>query len=163
MKSYPPDPSPGSLRRVGFSIRLDDDGQIHMKGGSEYLRLLLSGMFGMEGSEVVMRVTSVWLLYDSVNDEVVPLCQQFKNLRKLRLTGTRCTDGCVEQLRGLDKLEAISIDDTSFTDNCLLHLAMLTHLKQIDIANTLITEDGIARLRQMTPELVVNFQPPLEL
>jgi hypothetical protein len=81
-QTYPPVP-PGRLGRVGFSITLDDNGSVRLKGGAEYLEMLLSGMFGPSGEELASRLMRVWLLYDTVTDSVLGRLKDCHNVRDL--------------------------------------------------------------------------------
>jgi Leucine Rich repeat len=64
----------------------------------------------------------------------------------------RLTDGGVEHIKGLIKLQNLDLDSVQITDAGLKQLAGLIELKVLDLGDTKVTDAGIAELQKVLPK-----------
>jgi hypothetical protein len=73
----------------------------------------------------------------------------FRDVVCVRLTRD-CGDGELEHLKGLTKLEYLSLDGTRITDAGLVHVKGLTNLKYLYLDGTRVTDVGLEPLKGLT-------------
>jgi hypothetical protein len=148
--------------RVGFRITLGDDALVTLKGGPDYLDMLLSGMWGFDGDLLAARLDRAWLLYDSVTDSVLHRLKRFPRLRALCLTDTLVTDAGLAILGELPNLEELDLGGTLLTDRCLVHVSRLRALRKIHIRSPRISGSGVDQLRRSMRLAQVSLEPESE-
>jgi hypothetical protein len=71
-------------------------------------------------------------------------------LRYLRLNFTSVSDGELEHIKDLKKLETVYAAHTPLTDAGLVHLEGLEHLKYLSLGNTRISGSGLRHLKRLS-------------
>jgi hypothetical protein len=66
------------------------------------------------------------------------------------LGGTKATDADLEHLKGLTRLQTISLNQTAVTDGGLAHLKGLTKLQAMFLTGTQVTDAGLEHLKGLT-------------
>jgi internalin A len=84
-----------------------------------------------------------------VGDDGLQSLAQFKNLRRLWLSGTAAGDRGLAAIAGLTKLEYVGLPP-QLTDAGLAHLANLTRLKSLRIFHPEVTDQGLSHLAKLT-------------
>ncbi|MEM8864571.1 MAG: hypothetical protein AAGF31_03390 [Planctomycetota bacterium] len=77
-------------------------------------------------------------------------------LKRLDVSGTKCTDADIRHLAGLKSLEELVLSDSAVTDASIPTLVKLPNLRWIDLSSTRVTPAGLRRLRRAQPDLHVN-------
>ena len=72
------------------------------------------------------------------------------SLVHLDLHGTKVTDAGLTHLKGLTKLEELSLINTNVTGAGLVHLKRLTKLKTLKLNDTKVTDAGLVYLKDIT-------------
>ena len=70
-----------------------------------------------------------------------------KAVVRVNFYGTKVTDAGLVHLKGLTKLEFLSLSNTPVTDAGLKHLKELTKLQYLSLSNTKVTDAGLAHLK----------------
>jgi hypothetical protein len=83
-----------------------------------------------------------------VGDEVMA---GFDDVHTVYLNNANVTDGRLEHLKGLTKLEWLWLDGTRVTDSGLKHLQGLTKLQVLSLNGTQVTEAGVKDLQAVLP------------
>ena len=63
---------------------------------------------------------------------------------------TDVTDADLEHLKGLTKLEVLSLSFTQVTDAGLMHLKRMTALQELDLSYTIVSDAGLEHLKGLT-------------
>ncbi len=84
-----------------------------------------------------------------VTDEGVAAIQNWKQLRRLNLHGTKAGDTALEHIAGMTALESLDVGSTLMTDVGLERLTMLTNLKELTMGGNELGDAGLQALRQM--------------
>jgi hypothetical protein len=150
------------LRRLGFSISLDDDGTVYIHtGGSDQFDRLMSGMFGMSSDELAARVAEVILRSDSVDDSVVSRLILFPGLRDLSFCSTpHVTPAGLGVLSELKNLQSLHLVGTWLTDDHFGQLVGMVGLQRILIVESCdVTDAAIASLTESLPGVEIQFDP----
>ena len=66
------------------------------------------------------------------------------------------TDAGLVHLRGLTRLQILTLNKTQLTDAGLQHLSGLTNLLRLDLTGTQVTDAGVAELQKALPEVQIN-------
>jgi len=83
-----------------------------------------------------------------------------RELRELRLDGLPVTARWLAKLKGLDKLERLSLQGCKrLGDDAAPRLASWPALRVLDLKGTAVTEKGIAELRQTKPNAQIFHSP----
>ncbi len=69
----------------------------------------------------------------------------------------KLTDGDLEHLKGLTKLQMLTLNNTKVTDAGLVHLKDLTMLKSLKLRGTKVTDTGLVHLKGMTKLEVLDL------
>jgi hypothetical protein len=77
-------------------------------------------------------------------------------LKRLHLEKTKVTDAGLAHLKDLANLEYLNLYGTAVTDAGLEHLAGLKNLKKLYLWQSQVTDAGVAKLKEATPDVVVN-------
>jgi hypothetical protein len=75
------------------------------------------------------------------------------------LKSSEVTDAGLEHLKGLAKLQRLSVSYTKVSDAGLEHLKGLTHLRLLDLWGTKVTDAGVKRLQQALPNCKIYYLP----
>jgi hypothetical protein len=59
-------------------------------------------------------------------------------------------------LKGLTKLEAVSLAETKITDAGLIHLRGLANLQQLYLDRTQVTNEAVAELKKSLPNCMIH-------
>ena len=70
------------------------------------------------------------------------------------LNGTMVTDDELELLKGLTKLQTLSLSSTDITDDGLAHLEGLTNLQWLQV-DAKITNEGVETLQSVLPNCII--------
>lgn len=98
----------------------------------------------------------------NLTDDGLTILRKLPELRSLDLTMTRphpsfapsrLTDGVLDHLAGLDRLEDLSLVDVAITDAGLSRFPALPNLRFLDLSGTRITGAGLAALVDRLPAL----------
>ena len=117
----------------------------------------------MVGLVAVLLVSTAWgqekldLSGQDITDE--QLAEKLKGLTKLEelsLGYTKITDAGLVHLKGLTNLEWLFLEDTQITDAGLVHLKGLTNLKHLSLWNTKITDAGVQELKKALPDCYIR-------
>jgi Leucine-rich repeat (LRR) protein len=79
-------------------------------------------------------------------------------LQELYLTHTQITDAGLADLQELTKLETLWLDNTQVTDVGLVHLKRFTKLESLSLDNTQITDAGLIHLKGLTSLLGLGLR-----
>ena len=84
---------------------------------------------------------------EDVGDVVWEDLKGLTKLESLTLSGTQVSDAGLRNLKGLTRLEYLGLANTHVTDAGLENLKGLTILRQLDLSGTQVTDDGLLHLR----------------
>lgn len=98
------------------------------------------------------------LALTDVPEEAVEHLTQLSKLRSLELSGpsTKITDSAVNQLKNLRGLRWLTLADLPITDGCIESLAELKKLEKLTILKTKITPEGMAELQAALPNCEIE-------
>jgi hypothetical protein len=93
-----------------------------------------------------------------LDDAALAGFERLTQLTKLRLSDNRLTDGCLESLARLPKLESLNLyANPGVTDAGLPVLARIATLKRVYLWETGVSEAGVAELAELRPDLAVQM------
>jgi Leucine-rich repeat (LRR) protein len=123
--------------------------------GLRFLRQL-SGLTYLDLSGSQRTDSGLWSV--SITELGMDSVATLKELQELRLGGTAVSARWLEKLKGLQKLERLSLqDDRRLGDDAAPVLGSFTSLRWLDVKGTAMTEKGIAELRRQLPNCqIVN-------
>jgi internalin A len=113
------------LVRLDLShTRITDEGLLHLKPAKQ--------------------IQDLNLFYaEQITDQGMAAIQDWKNLKRLNVRGTRIFDGTLAIVSGLTQLEALDIAYTQVTDNGLDSLVTLTQLKELSIGRSKLGKNAL--------------------
>jgi hypothetical protein len=83
-----------------------------------------------------------------------------KELRELRLDGMPVTARWLEKLKGLSKLERVSLQGCKrLGDDSVPQLAAWPALRMLDLQGTAVTEQGVSQFRRLRPHTQLFHNP----
>jgi hypothetical protein len=97
-----------------------------------------------------------------LGDEGFKHLASLSQLKRLDLSGTKCTDADIELFAGLLNLEELALGNTAVTDASVTKFIALHRfnkfqkLKGIELSSTRITQAGLTRLRRELPHLHIS-------
>jgi Leucine-rich repeat (LRR) protein len=86
----------------------------------------------------------------SLSDAELVHLKGLTKLESLSLNGTVITDAGLVHLKGLTNLQTLDLSGTAITDAGLVHLKGLTKLQTLNLYGTKITDAGLVHLKGMT-------------
>jgi hypothetical protein len=92
-------------------------------------------------------VTAVNFATQPIADAALESLKGMDKLQKLTLNNTKITDAGLENLRGLTGLQKLYLVDTSVTDAGLAHVKELTNLQILSLVGTQVTDAGLESLK----------------
>lgn len=131
----------------------------------------ISGLAGLKKVQLSMNVTAAGLQQlsrsssleelriDSLRiseDELVVL-RDFRNLKRLVLSGPQFTDAALVQVAKVKKLQSLQLSGASVTDAGLQNLNGMRALSELDLAKTKISDEGLLGLRNLPSLKRINF------
>ncbi len=96
--------------------------------------------------------------FSNVTDKMMSPVSSFKNLRNLKLQGTKITDETIKRLSNLKHLETLNLYNTEVTDDIIDIIAKLPSLKSVYLWQTKLTKEGVTQLQQRKPLLEITHQ-----
>ena len=114
------------------------------------------------GEDFFSDVAIVNLSTEVVGDEM--LHDHLKGLTKLEslsLVSTQVTDGGIAHLVGATHLRNLTVYDTPLTDGGIAHLVGLTKLERLDLSGTQVTDSGIRHLKGLASLQVLVLRDTL--
>jgi hypothetical protein len=94
-------------------------------------------------------VTVVNFATQPVEDATLACLKGLDKLQKLTLNNTKVTDAGLEQLKGLSSLQKLYLVDTQVTDAGLAHVKELANLQVLSLVGTQVTDAGLEQLKGM--------------
>lgn len=94
-------------------------------------------------------ITAVNFATQPATDEALAALKGLDKLQKLTLNNTKITDAGLEQLKGLAGLQKLYLVDTQVTDAGLAHLKDLANLQVLSLAGTQVSDAGLDQLKGM--------------
>lgn len=79
-------------------------------------------------------------------------------IRYLRLTGSRVTDGDLALLTGMTGLKELLLGSTGVSSSGLKNLTWMTGLERLDLKDTVVGDEGLKALREMSSLKAVNLE-----
>lgn len=105
---------------------------------------------GLQEIKNLHGITDLNLYYaEYVTDEGIAAIQDWKQLKRLNLHGTKAGDSALEHIGGLTALESLNVGSTLMTDVGLERLTTLTNLKELTMGGNELGDAGLQALRQM--------------
>ena len=95
-------------------------------------------------------VTGVDLSFTKIIDADLVHLKGLTKLQTLSLINTKVTDAGLVHLKGMTNLQRLDLTDTKVTDAGLVHLKGLTKLQYLDLEGTKVTDAGLVHLKGLT-------------
>ncbi len=86
----------------------------------------------------------------SISDSDFAILSEFRDLRKLVLWNSGINNAKMSHLKGLVKLEDLSIGESEVSDAGLIHLKGLTNLRLLNLYGTHVSDAGLIHLQKLT-------------
>lgn len=109
------------------------------------------------GLEGMISLTHLDATSTGITDRSLKQIATYTSLRTLRLNGG-ISDGGIEQLKPLKRLEGLTLYQTRITNEGLIHLADFKSLRQLNLTNSEITDTGLKTLAGYSQLEDLNFE-----
>jgi Leucine-rich repeat (LRR) protein len=94
--------------------------------------------------------------WTGIDDRVMSMCSEFKELEVLILDGTHITDVGLQKLASShvsDQLKCLYLCDSQITDKSAEYLPRFQQLKHLSVSGSLMTSGGVSKIRKQLPGL----------
>jgi hypothetical protein len=96
------------------------------------------------------KISTLNLFYaEWITDQGMTAIRNWKHLKRLNVRGTRISDGTLEIVSRMTRLEALDIAHTSVTDNGLDYLITLVNLKELSLGRGRLTNASLQILKML--------------
>jgi len=110
------------------------------------------------GDDFFSEATGVYAYGTNAGDVVLEHLKGLPRLEWLSISGRQITDARLKHLKGLTGLDWLVLSGTEVRDGGLVHLRGLTELKYLNLTATHVTEEGIEELRKALPNCKIIWE-----
>jgi Leucine-rich repeat (LRR) protein len=104
------------------------------------------------------KLEELYLAQTLIDDDTIPLLQQFPKLRKLRLAKNSVTSEGLAHLPNCSNLQDLDLSEAiNVTDDALEHIGKITTLTRLNLWRDTISDAGVAHLAGLTNLVWLNL------
>jgi hypothetical protein len=145
---------------------MTDKGLACLKDMTEMEELKIGGKYtekGLANLKGLTRLTKLELVVPDTG-EGLEFLKECKNLKTVKLIGTKMKADAFANLKEIKTLEELDLNDTALDDKGAAHLADLTNLRKLSIVRTKITSASAGSLKSLTGlEELYTSKPGMKL